>query len=169
MISLSARRWPRPAMLFAGVVAAAAVATPSPAAAGVPPPCPKPPPQPFCEESVNPHGANVPPAGSTTLPGPKGGQNEDGFYLVGANTECVLLVDGGSGFVFGVFPSGTTIKYTEANGAEPSVKDIGSDNGQAGAVDSHLTGTGDLLVFAANCSGAPSGTPVSCLVPPPPK
>ena len=27
---------------------------------------------PFCTETVNPHGQNVPPAGSTTLPGPKG-------------------------------------------------------------------------------------------------
>ena len=29
---------------------------------------------PFCFESVNPHGATVPPAGSTTLPGPNGGR-----------------------------------------------------------------------------------------------
>ncbi|MBI2859255.1 MAG: hypothetical protein HYX90_09270, partial [Chloroflexi bacterium] len=32
-------------------------------------------------ETVNPAGKNVPPAGSTTLPGPRGGMNEDGFYL----------------------------------------------------------------------------------------
>ena len=50
------------------------------------------------------------------------------------------------GNVFGVFPSGTKVKYTEANGAEPSVKKIGSANGQAGAIDFHITGTGDLVV-----------------------
>ena len=38
---------------------------------------------PFCAESVNPHGQTTPPAGSTTLPGPNGGQNEDGFYRSG--------------------------------------------------------------------------------------
>ena len=42
--------------------------------------------RPFCTETVNPHGQNVPPAGSTTLPGPNGGQNEDGFYKVGSDT-----------------------------------------------------------------------------------
>ena len=33
-----------------------------------------------CVEGPNPNGKKIPPAGSTTLPGPKGGQNEDGFY-----------------------------------------------------------------------------------------
>jgi len=42
------------------------------------------PPRASCIEYVNPHGQTIPPAGSTTLPGPKGGQNEDGFYLLGA-------------------------------------------------------------------------------------
>ncbi len=42
------------------------------------------PPKIGCIETVNPHGKNIPPAGSTTLPGSKGGQNEDGFYeLIG--------------------------------------------------------------------------------------
>lgn len=129
---------------------------------------------PFCVETVNPHGENVPPAGSTTLPGPRGGQNEDGFYRVGTNgTADVFLVDAGSGFAFGCFPNGTNIKYTQAPGATPGVKKIGSDNGEAGAVAAHLTGTGDLLVYEASSScgtnPAPVGTPVSCLVPPPPK
>ena len=61
------------------------------------------------------------------------------------------------------FPSGTKVKYTEANGAEPSVKKIGSTNGQAGAVDFHITGTGDLVVTSVE------GTSVTCPVPPPPK
>jgi hypothetical protein len=50
------------------------------------------PPVAACVESVNPAGKKVPPADSTTLPSPKGGQNEDGFYqLIGENNE-----DGGA-------------------------------------------------------------------------
>jgi hypothetical protein len=119
-----------------------------------------------CTETTNPHGQNVPPAGSTTLPGPRGGQNEDGFYLVSTNTgKDVLVKDTGSGRVFGPFPSGTKIKYTQAPGATPSIKKIGSTNGQAGAVKYHITGTGDAFVF-------PTGEPnhgAFCKVPPPPK
>ena len=119
-----------------------------------------------CEETTNPHGQTVPPAGSTTLPGPNGGQNEDGFYLISSNTGVnVFVKDLGSGTIFGPFPSGTKIKYTQAPGGTPSSKTIGSTNGQAGAVYVHITGTGDALVY-------PFGEPnkaVSCLVPPPPK
>jgi hypothetical protein len=118
-----------------------------------------------CEETTNPHGQTVPPAGSTTLPGPKGGQNEDGFYRVSsADGSPVFVVDTGSGTVFGPFPSGTKIKYTEANGATPSQKKIGSTSGQAGAVSWHITGTGDAAVFSVT-----DPTLVPCLVPPPPK
>src|SRR5262245_41790391 len=81
--------------------------------------------QPFCQETVNPHGQNVPPAGSTTLPGPNGGQNEDGFYLVGAAGGTDVILSDTDGNVFGTFASGTRVKYTEANGATPSVKKIG--------------------------------------------
>jgi hypothetical protein len=119
--------------------------------------------QPSCIETVNPHGQNVPPAGSTTLPGPNGGQNEDGFYLVGAVGGTDVILSDTDGNVFGTFPSGTVVKYTEANGAEPSVKKIGSTTGQAGAVDFHITGTGDLVVTSIE------GTSVTCFVPPPPK
>ena len=119
-----------------------------------------------CTETTNPHGQNVPPAGSTTLPGPRGGQNEDGFYLLTSDTGVdVFVLDEGSGTVFGPFPSGTKIKYTQAPGATPSQKKIGSTNGQAGAVKYHITGTGDAFVF-------PTGEPnraVPCRVPPPPK
>ena len=76
----------------------------------------------FCTETVNPHGQNVPPAGSTTLPGPKGGINDDGFYEVGNNVGTSVILQDTDGNVFGVFASGTKVKYTEANGAEPSVK-----------------------------------------------
>ncbi len=118
--------------------------------------------QPFCKETVNPHGQNVPPAGSTTLPGPNGGQNDDGFYKVGSDTGRPVILSDTDGNVFGTFASGTRVKYTEANGAEPSVKKIGSENGQAGAVDFHITGTGDLVVTV-------EGRSVTCFVPPPPK
>ena len=118
----------------------------------------------FCEESVNPHGQNTPPAGSTTLPGAQGGQNEDGFWRVSSDTGFnVFVVDTGSGTVFGPYPSGTVVKYTEANGATPEAKTIGSTNGQAGAVTVHITGTGDMGVRTID-----SGI-VLCLVPPPPK
>ena len=109
---------------------------------------------PFCTETVNPHGQNVPPAGSTTLPGPRGGINDDGFYEVGADVGTDVILRDTDGNVFGVFDSGTKVKYTEANGAEPSVKKIGSANGQAGAIDFHITGTGDLVVVSRSKGSA---------------
>lgn len=118
----------------------------------------------LCEEFVNPHGQTIPPAGSSTLPGPRGGQNEDGFYRISSTTGAdVIVVDTGSGTEFGPFPSGTVVKYTEANGATPTSKTIGSTNGQAGAVLVHITGTGDMGVRTAD-----SGI-TTCFVPPPPK
>lgn len=118
---------------------------------------------PFCTETVNPHGETVPPAGSTTLPGPRGGINDDGFYAVGSNVGTQVTLRDTDGNVFGTFPSGTKVKYTEANGATPSVKAIGSANGQAGAVSHHITGTGDLVVVSID------GSARTCPVPPPPK
>jgi len=119
-----------------------------------------------CVETVNPAGKNVPPAGSTTLPGPKGGNNEDGFYELRGD-EPICVKDMGSGTVFGPFTTGTKIKYTEANGAFPSQKKIGGPNS---AIDWHITGTGDPAVYystSSSCSN-PSGL-VYCWVPPPPK
>jgi opacity protein-like surface antigen len=118
---------------------------------------------PFCVETVNPHGQNVPPAGSTTLPGPNGGINDDGFYRVGSDAGTDVTLRDTDGNVFGVFPSGTRVKYTEANGAPPSVKKIGSTNGQASAVDFHIKGSGDLVVVSVD------GRRATCPVPPPPK
>ena len=117
-----------------------------------------------CAEGTNPHGAKVPPAGN---------QNPDGFYLLTAEDNLdpdpsIWVVDSGSGTVFGPYPSGTTIKYTEAPGATPSEKSIGSANGRAGAVTVHLIGTGDAVVYATDASGNVS-EPVWCLVPPPPR
>jgi hypothetical protein len=118
---------------------------------------------PFCVETVNPHGQTVPPAGSTTLPGPNGGINDDGFYQVGSDLGTAVTLMDTDGNVFGSFPSGTKVKYTEANGATPSVKKIGSTTGQAGAIAAHITGTGDLVVVSRD------GSTVTCPVPPPPK
>jgi hypothetical protein len=131
------------------------------------------PPDVACIESVNPHGRTVPPAGSTTLPGPKGGQNEDGFYQLLASdlvdpNPLIFVVDTGSGARFGPFASGTNIKYTEAKGATPSQKPIGSASGQAGAVSWYITGKGDAVLFAIDASKNKGG-PALCLVPPPPK
>ena len=117
---------------------------------------------PTCEESVNPHGQNIPPAGSTTLPGPNGGQNEDGFYKIGSDVGTDVFVITG-GVTFGPFSSGTVVKYTQAPGAAPSSKTIGSSNGQAGAVTVHITGPDELVVRSAD------GRTTTCFVPPPPK
>ena len=42
-----------------------------------------------CEEWVNPHGENVPPAGWSTEPGtnPNSGKNPDGFYRIKSITQ----------------------------------------------------------------------------------
>jgi len=128
------------------------------------------PPVPVCKETVNPAGKNVPPAGSSTLPGSKGGQNDEGFYQVTATdavdpTPQVFVKDTGSGTVFGPYTSGTNVKYTESPGATPVQKSMG---GPASAVLWHLTGTGDAALYAVDASGNVA-KPVACLVPPPPK
>jgi len=130
-------------------------------------------PEAACKETVNPHGKTTPPAGSTTLPGPKGGMNEDGYYALGATDNldpapAIWVKDSGSGTVFGPFVIGDKIKYTEANGATPNSKKIGSTSGQAGAIIAHITGTGDAAVYATDVSGNTSPE-VACLVPPLPK
>jgi len=117
-----------------------------------------------CSEGTNPHGAKAPAARN---------QNPDGFYLLTAEDNLdpdpmIWVVDTGSGTVFGPYPSGTTIKYTQAPGATPSEQSIGSANGQAGAVTVHLIGTGDAQVYATDASGNESA-PAWCLVPPPPR
>jgi len=120
------------------------------------------PPVASCVESVNPDG-EIPDA-----PGKGGkGQNQDGFYQINATDIVdpdpqVFVVDDGTGFVFGPFPSGTNIKYTEANGAKPSQKP------GSGAVDWKLNGQGDASVHAVDFSGNVSAS-AACLVPPDPK
>lgn len=117
---------------------------------------------PTCVEWVNPHGQTIPPAGSTTLPGPRGGQNEDGFYKIGTpDGSPVYVINADHSAQFGPFPSGTVVKITEAPGATPSIKSIGGPNS---AVKYHITlDTDPYLVSAGN------NTVTQCLVPPPPK
>lgn len=124
------------------------------------------PPEVACIETVNPNGKKVPPAGSTTLPGTRGGQNEDGFYelLAKDNSGLPVLISVNG---FGLFNSGDKIKVTEAPGAIPSQKKIGSTTGQAGAILWHLILNSDPVLTAVDTAG--NKTTVSCLVPPPPK
>lgn len=126
-----------------------------------------------CIASVNPHGGTVPPAGSSTLPGAQGGQNEDGFYLLTAGDSVdpdprIFVTDTGSGTVFGPFTNGSRIKYTQANGTDARIKSIGSVRGSAGAVQVHILGNGDAAVSASDSSQNMSA-PVDCMVPRPPK
>jgi hypothetical protein len=120
---------------------------------------------PVCIESFNPAGKNIPPAG-LTLPGTKGGQNPDGFYLIGSTdgtSVCVINDDGSA--QFGPFISGSTVKITEAPGATPGDKPIG---GPKSAVIDHITLDTDPLVCLI-VGDVCSARCVSCLVPPPPK
>ncbi len=120
------------------------------------------PPTVACPASTNP-GGNVPKAGNN----PKSGQNPDGFYVLTASdavdpNPTVTIHDTGSSATFGPFPSGTTIKLTQAPGATPNQKP------GAGDVDWHITLKGDASITATDASGNTSA-PVSCLVPRPPK
>lgn len=129
------------------------------------------PPKVDCKETVNPHGKNVPPAGKTTLPGPKGGQNEDGFYELFAEDESgnveIFVTDSFGSGPFGPFMSGDKVKITEAPGAVPNSKPMGSNNGQAGAIVAHITLKSDAIVVAVDAAG--NKAQVACLVPPLPK
>jgi hypothetical protein len=110
----------------------------------------------FCEEGVNPAGK--------TPKAPGTGQNEDGFYLIGAYPMDAMLhvevIDSGSGTVFGPFPTPTNIKYTEND------DDISIRPGP-GAVDYKIKGLGDAWVSFTDLFGNVSYA--ACLVPPPPK
>ena len=129
-----------------------------------------------CIECENPHGKNVPPAGWSTLPGPKGGKNDDGFYMLiaqgiqpDANGEELINVGyaGGEGDVLARVPSETRIKFTEAPGAAPSCKKMGSSKGQAGAVKLHITAPSEPILWIIGIDG--NVRICGCQVPPPPK
>jgi hypothetical protein len=125
-----------------------------------------------CTETTNPGGKNVPAAG---LGAGRSGQNPDGFYeLTGTDVvdpdSMVFVVDKGSDGVFGTaddtafgpFPSGTKIKYVEANGATPS------QSPGPGVMDWMIKGQGDFGLIAVDASGNVSEH-VQCHVAPPPK
>ncbi|MEA3338254.1 MAG: hypothetical protein U9R25_20385 [Chloroflexota bacterium] len=130
------------------------------------------PPDAFCTPTVNPHGNNNPNA-----PGQGGqGQNQDGFYEMTAEDLVwppedleMFVTDTGSGTVFGPYPVGTKIKYTEDSNATPIAKLMGGQGqgNQAHAIDWHIIGNGDAAVTAVAGSGNMS-VPAACLVPPPP-
>ncbi|HSB88234.1 MAG TPA: HYR domain-containing protein, partial [Ilumatobacteraceae bacterium] len=120
------------------------------------------PPATACPETTNPSGQNVPRAGAN----PKSGQNPDGFYLLEAVdivdlNPTITVVDTGSGHVFGPFPSGTKIKYVQANSG-PTIRSGPGD------IDWMIIGTGDAQIIGTDASGNASD-PVDCLVPRPPK
>jgi hypothetical protein len=95
-------------------------------------------------ETTNPAGTTIPPAGSTTLPGSQGGQNEDGFYqllardLVDPDPD-IFVRDSESSFEAGPFDSGDKVKITQAPGATPNSKPM------AGVIVAHITLKGDAL------------------------
>ena len=129
-------------------------------------------PESSCLEGVNPHGRTIPPAGNG-VGGGKAGQNPDGFYELTADDPVdpdpeIFVRDDATGTVFGPYPDGTVVKWTQAPGAEPNAKTIGSAEGAAGAVTVHIIAQGDMEVFSVDDSGNISD-PVTCLVPPPPK
>ena len=125
------------------------------------------PPKSECVATTNPAGKNVPKA-----PGNGGhGQNQDGFYeLTGADEVFpasslqVFVIDTGTGTSFGPFAVGTKIKYTEANGATPSITPMGGPNS---AVAWHIKGQGDAQLKVVD--GAGNSSTAACLVPPRPK
>lgn len=120
-----------------------------------------------CQPSVNPHGKQVPAADKS---------NQDGFYMLMAADDVwpaealeMYLTDTASGMVFGPFAVGDTIKYTQAPGAKPGIKDMGSSSGKADAVVAHIICNGDAMLTAMDGSGNASAPAFCVLVAPPPK
>jgi hypothetical protein len=147
------------------------------------------PPVPWCLEAVNPHGNNVP--GEKRSDNAKSKAiNPDGFYEIqwpkmwveegilpramwAGTVERPMAVELPPRLVKAIVDLNTdvVIKLTEAPGAAPSIKKIGSTNGQAAAVMAHITLPSDLVLTAAVVD--PDGNVwlarTACLVPPPPK
>jgi hypothetical protein len=149
---------------------------------------------PLCPETWNPAEQPAKftgvPGGWSTAPGTTNQAtpvNPDGFFILNSDVptvgSTVTLFDGcgcqagfggteeleesggGTCFEYGTFPTGTTIKYTEANGKDPAIEPMAANNGQGGGIatyiDWHLWGQGDLEV----CNGVGC---ICCRVPPPP-
>ncbi len=108
-ICLSVWRGMRPAVVLA--LAVAALAAPIKAAAWIP----------LCQELWNPHGQTTPPAGNTTCPGSKGGQNEDGFYQVGACDGTWVAHEPGFGGPVGPVGNPIFAEPSTCNGEEGTV------------------------------------------------
>jgi len=132
------------------------------------------PPTVSCVEAVNPHGNNVPGEKRPDKAKDKA-ENPDGFCQIFAEDNCddpediEIWVGTTCGEkLFGPFQSGTVIKFTEAPGATPSQKKIGSTKGQADAVAYHITLPSEPIITAWDAAGLQSVC-TSCLVPPPPK
>ena len=125
-----------------------------------------------CDEGVNPHGNIIPgkERGNNGKPKPV---NPDGFYELGSEDICdaepeIWVGTAGDPMLFGPFPSGIVIKFTEAPGIEaPTCKKIGSNNGQADSVTWHITLPSEPVVTAIDDSGNEQVCD-SCIVPPPP-
>ncbi len=123
-----------------------------------------------CVESVNPHGENIPGENRPDNAVSKG-KNPDGFYQILAEDICdaepeIFVGTSDNPRLFGPFTSGIVIKFTEAPGASPSMKKIGSDNGQAGAVTWHITLPTDPVITVVDDAGNVTVC-TDCLVPPP--
>jgi len=126
-----------------------------------------------CVESVNPHGNNVPGENRSKNDKDKRNINPDGFYELSATDICdaepdlwIGTVDDPYLFKLDTVDGSVVVKFTEAPGAVPSCKKIGSSNGQAGAVSFHITLPSDPVVTAVDLAG--NVTSCTCLVPPPP-
>ena len=72
-----------------------------------------------------------------------------------------IFIEAGSGVVFGPFPSGVNIHYTETPGGTPSIRP------GPGLVDWRIRGTQDLTFYGVDAAGNQSES-VTCYVPPPP-
>lgn len=130
------------------------------------------PPEVMCVESVNPHGNTIPGEDRDNNGKGKNNVNPDGFYEITATDICDAEPDIYIGtvddpYMFGPFLSGVVVKFTDAPGAEPQMKKIGSTDGQADAVKYHITLPGDPIVTVVDNSGN-IATCTNCLVPPPP-
>jgi len=123
-----------------------------------------------CVESVNPHGNNIPGENRSDNAVSKG-KNPDGFYQILAEDICdaepeIFVGTSDNPRLFGPFTSGIVIKFTEAPGVSPSMKKIGSANGQAGAVTWHITLPADPVITVVDDAGNVTVC-TDCLVPPP--
>jgi hypothetical protein len=126
------------------------------------------PPELECVEATNPHGEKTP-AGK----GKGSGRNPDGFYQLFTEDICdpnpvIYIGTESDPYLFGPFESGIIVKITEAPGAVPECKPIGSAKGEANSVAYHVTLPADPYVTVVDFSGNEQSC-TDCLVPRKPK